>query len=122
MIAAIPSRRGVLEAVTPPDRPSSEEEAGGSGPQTLPAALGRYAGHGMTIALSTAAFAWGGVWLDDRLGTEPVFVIIGVFVGFGAGFYSMYREIAPGGGASAGASDDRPPGDDGGRDREGGPV
>lgn len=121
MIAAIPSRRGALEVVTPPDRPPDDEDAGGTGPNTLPSELGRYAGHGMTIALSTAAFAWGGVWLDDRLGTEPVFVLVGVFVGFGAGFYSMYRDIAPGAGTAGGSGDDGPPGDDPGDGRRAGP-
>lgn len=88
----------------------------------MPAALGRYAGHGMTIALSTAAFAWAGVWLDDRLGTEPVFVLVGVFVGFGAGFYSMYRDIAPAAGEGADEDEDGPRDAGPGGDRRAGPT
>lgn len=38
-------------------------------------------------------FAVGGNWLDGRFGTKPLFVLLGVFVGFGAGFYSMYSRL-----------------------------
>ena len=62
-------------------------------PSTM-AHVGRHAGHGITIAASTALFAWLGSWLDDRLGTRPLFVILGAFLGFSAGFYSMYRRLA----------------------------
>lgn len=55
--------------------------------------LGRYAGHGLTIALSTGLFAWGGLQLDGWLGTSPLFVLLGAFLGFGAGFYSMYHRL-----------------------------
>lgn len=76
---------------------SSERREGRSGDDeptpTLAGELGRYAGHGLTIALSTALFAWLGSWADDRLGTSPVFVLLGVFVGFGAGFYSMITKL-----------------------------
>jgi len=51
------------------------------------------AGHGITIAASAALFAWLGSLLDDRLGTRPIFVLLGAFLGFGAGFYSMYRRL-----------------------------
>lgn len=69
-----------------------DREPAGTGTAT---ALGRYAGHGLTIALSTALFAWIGVWVDERLHTAPLFVMVGVFTGFGAGFYSMYRGLVP---------------------------
>lgn len=73
----------------PPSRePSREDED----PSTA-AQLGRYTGHGLTLAASTAFFTWVGDWLDERLGTAPVLVIVGAFVGFGAGFYSMYRQL-----------------------------
>lgn len=76
---------------------SSERREGRSGDDepapALAGELGRYAGHGLTIALSTALFAWLGSWADDRLGTSPVFVLLGVFVGFGAGFYSMITKL-----------------------------
>jgi F0F1-type ATP synthase assembly protein I len=34
-----------------------------------------------------------GIWLDKRLGSSPWFVLICVFVGAGAGFYSIYRRL-----------------------------
>ena len=63
-----------------------------SAPSTM-AQVGRQAGHGITIAASAALFAWLGSLLDDRLGTRPIFVILGAFLGFSAGFYSMYRRL-----------------------------
>lgn len=85
-----------------PSSPSSrgpDDEQGQSTP-SLTSELGRYGGHGLTLALSTALFGWLGVLADDRLGTEPLFVLLGVFVGFGAGFYSMYSKLVAGQGAS----------------------
>lgn len=63
-----------------------------SSPSTI-SQVGRHAGYGITIAASAALFAWLGTLLDDRLGTRPLFVIFGAFLGFGAGFYSMYRRV-----------------------------
>lgn len=80
--------------MTSPDRPSGREGSD-STPDTELGEVGRYAGHGLTIALSTALFAWLGDWLDGRLGTRPLFVLLGMCVGFGAGFYSMYRQLVP---------------------------
>lgn len=65
--------------------------------------LGRYGGHGLTLGLSTALFAWIGSKLDERLHTGPLFVILGTFTGFAAGFYSMYRDLV----ASQGRKKDR---------------
>jgi F0F1-type ATP synthase assembly protein I len=67
------------------------------------AELGRYSGHGLTLGLSTALFAWLGSLADERLHTGPLFVIVGMLAGFGTGFYSMYRQlvIAPRRGADA---------------------
>ncbi len=59
----------------------------------LAAELGRYTGFGLSLGLATALFAWAGAWLDDRLHTEPLFVIVGAFVGFAGGFYSMYWRL-----------------------------
>ncbi|MFQ5678933.1 MAG: AtpZ/AtpI family protein [Gemmatimonadota bacterium] len=69
------------------------EGEGGGGPAGLAGQLTQYAGYGLTIGLATAAFAWFGAWLDERLHTEPLLVVIGAFLGFGAGFYSMYWRL-----------------------------
>lgn len=93
--------------MTSPDRTSRRGGPDEASPDTVLGEVGRYAGHGLTIALSTALFAWAGDWLDGRLGTAPLFVIVGVFVGFGAGFYSMYRQlVSPGGEAGGDAGDE----------------
>lgn len=57
------------------------------------AELGRYGGYGLTIGIATALFAWIGSVLDERFHTGPLFVLLGTFTGFGAGFFSMYRHL-----------------------------
>jgi len=54
---------------------------------------GQYMGYGLTWALSTLLFLLGGLWLDKKVGTMPLFTILGAFVGAGAGFYSLYRHL-----------------------------
>jgi len=56
-------------------------------------ASGQFAGHGLTLALSVLLFLGGGAWLDSKLGTGPILLIVGAFVGAGAGFYSLYFHI-----------------------------
>jgi F0F1-type ATP synthase assembly protein I len=56
-------------------------------------ATGQFTGYGLTWALSVLLFLLGGWWLDGKLGTAPLFMILGAFVGGGAGFYSLYRHI-----------------------------
>jgi len=58
------------------------------------AAAGQYTGYGLTWALSTLLFLLGGWWLDGKVGTTPLFTILGAFVGAGAGFYSLYSHLA----------------------------
>ena len=38
-------------------------------------------------------FLFVGQWADRKLGTGPWLMMLGVFVGGGAGFYSMYRKL-----------------------------
>ncbi len=47
----------------------------------------------MTIVLSALL----GYWLDKKLGTSPWLLIVLVFVGAAAGFYSLYRRVIGGG-------------------------
>ncbi len=54
---------------------------------------GEYAGLGLQFAVSILVFLYAGQWLDGRLGTDPWFMIAGVFTGAGASFYSMYRKL-----------------------------
>ncbi len=63
------------------DRGSSNREAG----QVL--------GVGMQFAGAIVLFLFVGKWLDERFGTEPWLLLLGVFTGAGAGFYSLYRQL-----------------------------
>lgn len=57
------------------------------------AEMARLSGHGLTIALATAAFLLAGWWLDGRLGTTPLLTIMGALVGGAAGFYSLLQHM-----------------------------
>ncbi len=48
---------------------------------------------GFTIVGSFAVFMGGGIWLDSRFGTKPIFLLIGMVLSFIAIGYSLY-EIA----------------------------
>jgi F0F1-type ATP synthase assembly protein I len=53
----------------------------------------QFAGLGLQLAVCIVGGLYLGQWLDRRLGTDPWLMITGVFVGFGASFYSMYRKL-----------------------------
>lgn len=72
--------------------------------QSLWTAAGAYTGYGLTWALSVLLFLLGGWWIDERLGTTPLMMIVGAFVGAGAGFYSLYRHVIAG--SVSGGSED----------------
>jgi F0F1-type ATP synthase assembly protein I len=63
---------------------------GGKAPAPSPAT---YAGVGIQFAIAIVLFAVGGNWLDERVGSSPLFLILGVFVGGAGAFYSMYRKL-----------------------------
>ena len=51
------------------------------------------AGMGMQFFVAIIAFVYAGNWVDARLGTSPVFLFGGVFVGGGATFYLSYKRL-----------------------------
>jgi F0F1-type ATP synthase assembly protein I len=53
----------------------------------------QFAGAGLQFAVAIVAFMFLGIWLDKRLGSSPWFVLVCVFLGAGAGFYSIYRKL-----------------------------
>jgi ATP synthase protein I len=55
--------------------------------------VAQYAGVGLQFAGAIVLFLFLGRWADERLGTEPWLLLIGVFVGAGAGFYALYRQL-----------------------------
>jgi hypothetical protein len=107
--------------VTSPDRPSDRRGSDPTSRDTALGEVGRHAGHGLTIALSTALFAWLGDWLDGRLGTTPLFVLLGAGAGFAAGFYSMYRQLVGSGGEDDAATEPEEEGPDGAEEDRDGP-
>ena len=52
--------------------------------------LGRFSGYGIAWALATLLLGWGGLALDERLGTGPLLVISGAALGVVAGFVTLY--------------------------------
>lgn len=65
----------------------------GSDPREIIRASGQFMGHGLTWALSVLLFMAVGWWADSKLGTTPFLMVLGAFVGAGAGFYSLYYHI-----------------------------
>jgi F0F1-type ATP synthase assembly protein I len=70
-----------------------EDGKPGSEPTSLWVEAGRHMGYGLNWALSTLLFLLVGWWLDTKLGTTPILLILGAFVGAGAGFYSLYFHV-----------------------------
>jgi ATP synthase protein I len=64
----------------------------GGGRGTGPSA-GDLGSVGLQFTASILLFFFLGRWLDGRLGTEPWLLIVGVFTGLAAGFWSMYRRL-----------------------------
>lgn len=71
--------------------------------------LYRYSGLGMQFAASIIAFAALGWFIDRKLGSMPWLLIVGVFVGFGAGMYSLLKKIGPPTGGSGTKHPPTPP-------------
>ena len=71
----------------PPKRSGSST---GPGKMVAP---GDLAAVGFQFAGAILLFVYVGQWLDRRLGTAPWLLILGVFLGAGLGFYSMYHKL-----------------------------
>ncbi len=52
-----------------------------------------YSTAGLQLALILILFVYGGFKLDERLGTMPVFVVVGAMAGMGAGLYNLLRGL-----------------------------
>lgn len=68
-----------------------EEQSKGSSWVQSYAQSGQYVGAGIQMALSTFLCLLGGNWLDRYLGTSPLLLILGTFVGAISGFINFYR-------------------------------
>ena len=59
-----------------------------------PINVSSFAGAGLQFAVSIVLFLLIGQWIDRKLGSSPLFLIAGVFIGGTAAFYSMYRKLS----------------------------
>ena len=70
-------------------RASADPEAPKAGERS-PLAL---AGLGVQFFAALILFVYAGTWLDERFGTSPLFLLLGLFVGGGGSFYLSYRRL-----------------------------
>ena len=68
----------------------------GSNPGRTGVTAGEMAGAGIQFAIFLVVFSLSGVWLDKQLGTSPWLVIVMVFLGAAAAFYSLYHKLMKG--------------------------
>jgi F0F1-type ATP synthase assembly protein I len=73
------------------DRLMHNKPKGGAGRKTISGS--EFAGIGLQFAVVLVVFALAGVWLDRKLGTSPLLVIVLVLGGSGLGFWSMVRRV-----------------------------
>lgn len=71
-----------------PSRPDDREDR-----PTPMLQAGEVMGVGLQFAGAILIFLFLGRWLDEKLGTSPWLLLIGVMVGAAAGFYSLYRQL-----------------------------
>ena len=77
-----------------PERPLKPEHGSEKpSPASSLAGAGTVAGMGFQFAISILLFLLAGQWIDRKLGTEPLFLIVFVFAGAGGSFYSIYRKL-----------------------------
>ena len=71
-----------------PNDPSSKRVGSNDGPSGA-----EFAGIGLQFVVSMLGGLYAGQWLDRKLGTAPWLLIIGLFLGAGLSFYSMYHKL-----------------------------
>lgn len=81
----------------PPDplKKFSEIARSSGGRDSSGSDYGRYAGLGIQFAATIGVLAWVGWYADEKLGTSPLFVLVGVILGFVGGTISIIRTIPP---------------------------
>lgn len=69
-------------------RSSSNDEANRSFRKAAP-----YLNIGYTLAGGILLFAYIGYLIDEKTQQAPLFLVLGVFLGFGLGFYNMIKVL-----------------------------
>jgi len=77
----------------PPERPRVPAGAGRDWNSALREAA-PLLGLGTTLAVTVLAGLGGGYWLDGRLGTRPVFLLLGGVFGLGTALYHFFKMAA----------------------------
>ena len=67
---------------------------------------GRYAGLGFQFAAAILVLGYAGWWLDEKLSTKPLFLIVGVLAGATGGFLSLLKSVPGPTGGKRRKSDD----------------
>ena len=52
-------------------------------------------GVGWFVGLSMLLGTFGGLWLDSKLNTQPIFVLVGLFLGLIIAGFGVYRMLIP---------------------------
>jgi ATP synthase protein I len=52
-------------------------------------------GSGLYIGVSIFLGVWGGLWLDHKFNTQPIFVLLGLTLGLIVAFWGFYRMVVP---------------------------
>ena len=55
----------------------------------------RYATLGLQFAATLAFFTWLGWWVDQKLGTTPILLLVGVLLGFVGSLISIVSKVPP---------------------------
>jgi ATP synthase protein I len=55
----------------------------------------RFLGIGFYIAFCIVIGVLGGLWLDRKFHTEPIFLLIGLVLGLVSAFWGMYQMLLP---------------------------
>ena len=58
-------------------------------------ALFQMLGIGWFVAIAILLGVLGGLWLDNKLGTRPIFLILGIVLGLAAAGYGVYAVFKP---------------------------
>ena len=53
----------------------------------------RYSHLGLQFVIIVIAFAWGGAWVDRRLGAGGIVMLLCIFAGAAIAFYLLVREV-----------------------------
>jgi F0F1-type ATP synthase assembly protein I len=59
------------------------------------ALAGRLIGIGWYIGLCIVFGVIGGIWVDNKLDTDVIFTLVGLFLGLAAAFLGTYRLLLP---------------------------